>query len=257
MYEKYRKDLSRWRGLLLFPLKEDIENLISGKISDFPTNFDEIKEFKRWGKVINFLTPKMSQELFLFIKEWREEITKKQTATELLALQKKIVSTSTKAGLDILLSDIATEERPRVEEENPQNSSFSQSSSSDDETEREDQEENPRYRNTTAGIVITESVAGTAYIESKIGDRTHQQANKIEKRELITGKERKLAEELDPKVMKEAMEQSIESLKQSAKNPRLTPKQVNNINKSIKGFEKALKDIDNEAVDLFNERLKL
>jgi hypothetical protein len=93
------------------------------------------------------------------------------------------------------------------------------------------------------------------YVESKFRDRTHQQANKVEK--LLTGKERKLAQELDSKVMKEAMEQSVESLKQAALNPRLTPQQVANINKSIQGFEEGLTSIDDDAVALFNEWLKL
>lgn len=93
------------------------------------------------------------------------------------------------------------------------------------------------------------------YIESKIGDRTHQQANRIEN--LLTGKERKLATELDSKTMREAMEQSVESLKKAAKNPRFTPQQVANINKSIEGFQDGLRNVDATSIDLFNERLKL
>jgi hypothetical protein len=106
VYEKYKADLSWWKKLLLRPLKTDIENLISGKASDFPSTFDEVKEFKRWGKVVKFLTPKITQELFDFIKEWREEIAKRQTEAELVELQKKVINSSTKADLDALLKGI-------------------------------------------------------------------------------------------------------------------------------------------------------
>lgn len=104
--EKYHGNLKRYLRLLFLPLKSDIQDLISGKTTDFPEKFDEVKEFKRRGKVANFLAPKTAEQLFIFAKEWRERITKAQTEAELLDLKERITQTTTQSELDTLLTEI-------------------------------------------------------------------------------------------------------------------------------------------------------
>ncbi len=88
--KELQKELWRLKGLVLLPIKEKIKNIIVDE-KKLPEKFNKIKEFWRWKDIINFVTPSIAKKIFDFIREKKEEIAKKNTKDELIALKNEIL----------------------------------------------------------------------------------------------------------------------------------------------------------------------
>ena len=67
-----------------------MKDILTGR-KDLPEKFVEIEDFKFWKNIIQFVSPKLANQIFDFLKTKRQEIISRRTKSELEDLKNEIL----------------------------------------------------------------------------------------------------------------------------------------------------------------------
>ena len=85
-----KKELWWFKSIAILPIKKPIKDILMWK-KELPEKFDEVKEFWWWKNIIWFVSPKVANQIFEFMKEKRFEIERRKTEAELTELKNNIL----------------------------------------------------------------------------------------------------------------------------------------------------------------------
>lgn len=89
--KKFKSELGRFKSLAVFPIESKIKDIIVAN-KDIGEGFDGIEELGPWKNIINTVSPKVSEKIYLFIKEKKEILAIKNSEEELAVLKQEIIS---------------------------------------------------------------------------------------------------------------------------------------------------------------------
>jgi len=254
--KKYKGELWWLKSLALYPIEKDVKNILSGKVN-LPENFDEIQEFGWWGRVLNFLSKGMAEDLLNFMKEKRLEIERRKTESELLTLKNEVLGIQTTIPSSI--TDEVTENEDIIWEDENNVSGISEIYPDQENvvdapwTDSVIEEQNHQEERINSYVAASPAVwlAGAGYV-SRIRWNT---VDKAAARGVWAEKMQELWWLTLDKIraVKEEFEKSGEL---AMKNPRLTGAQKKQIQKAIDRFGKELQWVGENEVKLFEAYAK-
>jgi len=116
----FKKQLGWFKSIAILPIQKSIKNILIWK-ENLPETFDEVKEFWRWKDIINFVSPKLANKIFEFMKNKRLEIENRKTEAELIQLKNEILwlkqETDINSGLPESAQTVEIETSGELEQE--------------------------------------------------------------------------------------------------------------------------------------------
>lgn len=88
--KQFQKELWWIKSITILPIKPSMKDILIWK-KELPEKFIEIEDFKFWKNVIQFLSPKLANQIFDFLKAKRQEIVNRQTVWDLTLLKNEIL----------------------------------------------------------------------------------------------------------------------------------------------------------------------
>lgn len=260
----YIKDLKKqlwwFKSIAILPIQKPIKNILMWK-GEMPEKFDEVREFWWRKDIINFVSPKVANEIFEFMKNKRLEIERRKTESELTELKNRIL------GLEQEKNPAQDEEQwthtgtwTGMSDESEWNTDVwnrqwdNAEEWDSDSSEEKPQENPPQQENEDSGL--TNWIA--AWIETAAIWWTWTLAL-----EMVTARNVSATEHMIENLNAEKMRSTIESViditekKKDVLRDRLTTKQLKTVDKYIEKLKTGIDGVDWEAVDVLKERNKL
>lgn len=88
--KQFQKELWWLKSISILPIKPSIKKILIWK-KELPEKFVEIENTKFWNRIIQFLSPRLANQIFDFLKIKRQEIVSRQTLSELTKLKEQIL----------------------------------------------------------------------------------------------------------------------------------------------------------------------
>ena len=88
--KQFQKELWWLKSISILPIKPSIKKILIWK-KELPEKFVEIENNKFWNRIIQFLSPRLANQIFDFLKTKRQEIVSRQTLSELTKLRAQIL----------------------------------------------------------------------------------------------------------------------------------------------------------------------
>jgi len=88
--KNFRKELWWLKWATILPIKSSMKDILTGK-KDLPEKFVEIEDFKFWKNIIQFVSPKLANQIFDFLKTKRQEIISRRTKSQLEDLKNEVL----------------------------------------------------------------------------------------------------------------------------------------------------------------------
>ena len=88
--KQFQEELWWFKSIILLPIKPSMKKILIWK-KELPEKFVEIENNKFWNKIIQFLSPRLANQIFDFLKTKRQEIVSRQTLSELTKLKEQIL----------------------------------------------------------------------------------------------------------------------------------------------------------------------
>lgn len=234
-YLKDFKDELWWmKSLVLLPIEKKVKKILTWEFQ-LPEKFDAVQEFGWRKDIINFVSPKVANQIFDFMKEKRLEIEKRKTEDELRKLKAEILWES--------IQETTMTGAASTPDMQPQNASdVVQIPASSDAESHETSSSNV---NPVAAGAAT-AVGGVAL--------TKGIATKLNARELS-----QMAEKFDGKQAKELLNNAVDALEKQKQvmGRRLSTKQIRSIDKHISKLKEGMASADDEVVQLLKAWQKL
>lgn len=218
--QKFKEELWWIKSLAIIPIEKKLKNIMLSWEKLKWKKFEDLDNLWLWRKILWFITPQMSIDIFDFIKEKQESIVKAETSDQLNNLMVEIISDNNQT--------ISNNEK------NSENIKQNNEEEDNKNTKIEDDSQKITPVVWASAAVAWYAVAG-------------KYASKLN--EVMTLKSNPSLAKI-----KKSYNDVIETLQEQMKNPKLLTDQKNNIQKSIKEFEYArdntsqlkssLKDID-------------
>jgi len=98
--EKFKKELWWLKALAISPIEKKLKNIMTSEEELWWKSIKDLDNLWRWGNILWFLTPKMSIDIFDFLKE----------------KQSLLIQSETEWNLDELMQEVITWKKPELDE---------------------------------------------------------------------------------------------------------------------------------------------
>ena len=228
--KKFKEELWWLKSMTILPIESKLKDIMIWKKKLNGKSFEDLDDLWFWKKILWFLTPKMSIEIFNFLKEKQEAILQAEVQWELTALMTEVV---TWINPDISENnndtDQETNDNSDTQYETTSPPQWEENSEEEDEN-GEDGDEN-EWGNTTNEVLIAGSASVWWWVVA-VGLNKTIEAKILKKNP-------------DIKDIQKSFDVIIGSLEAKLinKDLHLNSKQIDNINKSIEQFKNSRNDI--------------
>lgn len=89
--KKFKNELGRFKSLTILPIENKIKTIIASN-GDIGDKFSEIEKIWFWWKIVTFVSPRMGEKIYDFVKEKKEILAIKNTKEELEVLKQEVMT---------------------------------------------------------------------------------------------------------------------------------------------------------------------
>ncbi|MDO4713551.1 MAG: hypothetical protein Q4B28_02655 [bacterium] len=239
--DDFKKELGWLKSLALLPIEKKVKNLISGT-TDLPKTFDAVQEFGWWKNIISFVSPKVANQIFDFMKQKRLEIEQRKTKEELELLKNQILGIRPQGD-----EEHADQLQHQQAEPDGQESGVDKTDASTAQAPSRSQHDELDAPQTADGSLNPIAMGAGVSTLGAGGVLVLDRLNRS--REI-----KNMAQTIDASKMKYTIEQSISALKSQhqalAGAGRLSSKQLESMDKHIAKLSEGLESMDDDGIAL-------
>lgn len=242
--QKFKNELGWFKSLALLPVESKIKKIMISKESLEDKTFSDLEDLWRWRTILWALTPKMSNDIFDFLKQKQSLIVQAETEQKLEELRNEVV----------LWQVVSTSPETTPSINSDQSSQSSQDVKNDTQTPATS-ESKPKINSAVLGVG-TWVTGATAWKVVEKSIHTFNDKKLMKQVEGIKMNSTNAKQEIS--MIQNQINKAIEQSKTAAKNPKFSRSMRKNLENSSKKFWEVASSLqDWEVIEAWDARWKL